>query len=162
MTVTVIGEVSIGAAVPGVQAALATSLADIEARLAACAAFQPTEPDLQASLQLATDMVANLTFAISVGITPPGIDAQIAIIAALVAALELQLQILFDLKGLFAAAVHMYRYDGPTGSFGTDMQAELSGGLPGGSGSDTAFALTLIATAPASITALQSVFKTSA
>ncbi len=161
MTVTAIGEIQLGVAIPGVQAALAVSLADLEAKIAALIQFKPIPVNLQLSINLCLDQLKGLQLALSLGLPVPSLDAQIAIILAQLAALRASLQILLDLKNTFEVSAHLYRYDGAVNAFGTEMQAELSGGLPGGSGSDTAFALTFIATAPASIAALQAIFKTS-
>jgi hypothetical protein len=161
LTVTAIGEIAIGDAVPGVQGALAEATADIQGKVAALATFAPVPPELNASLELVAEMSENLGLAVSLGITPPSLDVQLAIVTALVLELKAKLQIILDLSNLLGASVHLYRYDGATGSFGTEMQTELSGGLPGGSGSDTAFALTFIATESAAIVALQSIFKIS-
>lgn len=160
MTVEVLGELEIGSAMPSVQGAIVTAMADLDARVTALAQFRPVPPSLSASVTLCLDMLQNLQLAVSVGITPPSLDAQVAIVLALVATLKLQLDILLDLLNAMKAGVHVYVYTGATSSFGTEMQAELSGGLPGGSGADVALALTFIATASASKLAMQAVFKT--
>lgn len=162
MTVTALGERTLGSAIPGVTSAMALALADIQAKVEAVASFAPsiTPPSLTADLVIAGEIVANVTAAISVGLTPPSIDLQVSIMLDALAAFQLQLQILLELQNLLLASVHLYKYEGPTSDFGTEMQAELSGGLPGGSGTDTAYALTFIATIGSAITAMQALFAT--
>lgn len=158
MTVGVIGEVSLGTAIPGVNAALATAMADIQAKVTALAQFQPVPPELNASIALCGEMIANLSLAVSIGITPPSLEIDVVLLAQLTA-LKVQLQILLDLAETLRAAVHVYRYDGAVNAFGTEMQAQLSAGLPGGSGSDVAMGLTLVATAGADVAAMRSLFQ---
>lgn len=63
-------------------------------------------------------------------------------IEARVAALKAQLAALLglidslkaEIEGSAAAGFHVYAYDGDVGSFGTELQSELSAGLPAGTG----------------------------
>ena len=159
MTVTALGEITIAVALPGVSAGLATAMADIQAKVAAMAAFAPVPPSITTSLQITAEMTANLTLAASIGIEPPSLDVQVALMLEALAVFQAQLAILNELYGWLTASVHLYRYDGPVSALGTELQAELSGGLPGGSGADTAFALLFAATASPAILAMQAIFK---
>lgn len=163
MTLVYGGELSIGGVLPGVSAALSVSLADIQARVDALLAWHPGVIDFGVSLSIAAQMVVDLKAAIALGITPPSIDAQIAIIAALLATLEAQLQILLNIEGLLlTAGVHLYIYDGTAGALGGEVTTALSAGVPGGGGSgEHCNALVLVTTLGVAWTAMGEVFKTS-
>ena len=163
MTITYLGSVSVGATVPGVGAALAVSLQDLNARITALLSFSPGEVNFAAELQIANQILANIQAAIIVGITPPSISVQVGIIAALLAALEAQLQVIAQLQNLFlAAGVDVFVYDGTVGNMGAEVTAALSGGLPsGGTGATHCDALILATSVSATFTAMQGVFLTS-
>lgn len=173
MTVTYLGSLTTGSAIPGASALAAAgaagiglALPDIEARLAGLLAFTPTPIDLTANLAIAQQVVTSLQLSISLGITPPDISAQLAIVAALVADLtasvlsvNAQLAIIlgFDMS---AAGVHAYRYDGPANQLGSEFSTELSGGFPAGAPTDATNAVLLATTIPATWTVLQTFLKT--
>jgi hypothetical protein len=166
MTLTNLGGGSagleIGAVVPGVFDALFAAQADLEARIAAMADFSATVGlDVSAQIELAASISANLTAALDVGITASlDVSAQVALMVAAMAELQLLLQVILDLFGLFAVAgVYAYHYAGPVNALGGEVTAELASGVPGGAGSDACNALVFIATAGATWTAMQGVFK---
>lgn len=175
MTVSYVGSLSIGAAIPGGLAAAVAgqtginlALPDIQARLAALASFTPTPPSLAADVQLAQSIVASLQAAISLGVTPPSIDAQLAIVAALVvdlgaavASINAQLAIVLGFINICATAgIHAYAYSGNADDLGAGMTTELAAGLPGGGPTDPINALVLATSLGGTWTAMQSVFKT--
>lgn len=174
MTTTYVGELSIGGAVPGAAAAavagaagINAALPDIVARLAALQAFAPLDVSFAAQLALAQQMVTSVQAAITAGIAAPSIASQIAQIAALIAellaavsAIAAQLTLITDFQAtLGAAGVHVYAYAGQVDDLGSEMSAELSGGVPGGGPTDSAHALILITTTPATWTAMAQVFQ---
>lgn len=174
MTTTYVGSLSIGEAVPGLNAlgiagslGINLALPDIQARLAALLNFQVTPPSLSAQLALATQLVASLQAAIAIGITPPSIDAQLAIVAALIVdlqnailSIQAQFNIILDIRGLLnAAGVHAYVYQGPVADMGSELTAELIHGPPGGGPSDSAQAIVLMTSLGPTWTALAQLLK---
>lgn len=176
MSVVYLGSLSVGGTVPGASAAITAGIAginsvlsDLLSRLAALQLFVPTSLGFAAQLTLAQQMVTSINLAI-VAVPPlpiPDLAAQIAIIAALIAELIAQiasitanLDVMLDLQApLAAAGVHAYAFDGQTNQFGSQMGAELVGGVPGGSGTDHANAIALITTIGATWDAMSLVFK---
>jgi len=152
---------SFSAAIPGAWAALAAASANLSTQLAALAQFQATIDfgSLSAGIALAGQISAALTAALSIGITPPSVSAQFAIIAALVAALQAQLDIIMGLVNL-TGTMQVYTYDGPVDSMGAELTTELSSGFPGGGGGSAhCNALILAATESATWSAMGQVFK---
>lgn len=159
-TLTYLGGVSVGAAIPGVEAALAVSLTDLQARIDALLAFTPLEVDFAAQLALAESIVAGIQANITAGIAPPSISAQIALIAGLLSALEAQLEIILQLKNLMlTGGIDAYAYDGDAASLGGELTAALATGLPsGGTGATHINALILATRLSATWTAMGGVF----
>jgi hypothetical protein len=154
MTVTSLGEMSVGAAIPGAIAALNLALPDAQARLDALLAFQPGAVSFQANLALAAQITAATTAAMSLGITPPSLDAQIALILELVASLRAQLAAIAAFQAMISAGVYAYKYDGNTSTFGSELGAALGGHPPG----EQSTAIVLGATSVASASAMAAVF----
>lgn len=173
MTVTYLGSLTTGAAIPGAAtlaaagtAGINLALPDIQARLAGLLSFTPTPISLTANLAVATSVIASLQTSIALGVSPPDISAQLAIVAALVAELtaavasvNAQLGIIAGFP-LSAAGVYAYTYAGQADQLGSGFSAELSGGFPGGTPTDATNAVLLATTTPAAWTALQSFLKT--
>ncbi len=173
MTVTYLGSLTTGAAIPGAAALAAAgtaginlALPDIQARLSALLAFTPTPISLTANLAIAQQVVTSVTASLALGVTPPDISAQLAIVAALVAELtaavasvNAQLEIIagFDMS---ASGVYAYSYAGQANQLGSEFSTELSGGFPGGTPTDATNAVLLATTAPGAWTALQTFLKT--
>lgn len=174
MTTTYVGSLSLAVALPAPTAAAVAgttginlALPDIEARLAALYSFKPAPIDFAVSLQLAQQIVASIQTAISLGIVPPSLAAQIAEISALIAqllanveAINVQLGIILDFQALLTpAGVHAYAYAGPVNQLGSELSAALSLGVPGGSPTDPSNALVLITTLAATWSAMAQIFK---
>jgi hypothetical protein len=164
MAITYCGEVTIGAALPGIGVPFALAVGDLQARVDACVAalaqISVGMPSLTAQISLAEDIIANLQAAIAVGITPPTVSAQIGIMTALITALEAQLAIMLAVP-FGTAGVHIYAYAGTAGAFGADVTAALAAGFPGGTGAGQACnALVLATTIGATWVDMQAVFKT--
>lgn len=159
---TYLGSYSLSVLLPGIVAALALSVPDLQARVDALLAFSPGEISLAASLQLAASITADLTGAIALGITPPSLAAQIDIVLGILAGLQANLQAILAFQGLLAhGGVYAYVYDGQAGSLGSELAASTSGGLPGGTASEHCNALILATSVGATWTAMQGVFKLS-
>lgn len=158
--ITYLGNISIGGCIPGVPAALAVSLNNLEAQIAALLAFTPGQVNFAAQLALAEQILASVQASIS--LVPPSIALQISLIAGLLAALRAQLQIILTLKDLMATAgVDAYSYDGRVDALGTELQAEIGLGLPsGGNGATHCNAVVLITSLGATWGAMQQVFLT--
>jgi hypothetical protein len=159
MSVEYLGEVTIGAMLPGVVAPLAAAMADLQGRINALLGFQTTVSlDLRALIALSASVTASLTAAVTAA---PTIGLQIKVVADALLVLQLQLQIILALYGLLATSgLHAYVYDGTVADFGPEMTAALSAGLPGGSGgAQHCNALVLAATSAATWAAMGQVFK---
>lgn len=173
MTVSHLGSVTLGAAVPAALAAqgsidlaVGVSLPEIQAKLAGLLAANLVPPTLAASLTTALQVVAGIQAAITLGLPP--IDFQAAAIAEVIVLLQDQLALLqaqasFSIAlgtTLGASGIHLCKYEGEVGQFGTQLQQECSDGFPGGSASDETLALILAGTTPEAIAALIAMFKT--
>lgn len=174
MTISYVGELTIGAAIPGANAAVLAGIAginsalpDILARIAALQAFAPQPVNFAVQLQLAQQMVASVQACLLLGIPAPTIAAQIAAVAALIAELlaavsgvNAQLVILTDFQALLATAgLFVYAYAGTSGALGADVTTALVGGTPGGSPADACNALVLVTTSSPVWTALSQVMQ---
>jgi hypothetical protein len=171
VTVTALGSLSVGAAIPGAAAAVSAgmsginlALPDMTARLAMLQAFSPQPVSLVAQLALAQGTLGSVQAALSLGLPVPDISAQIAMVAALVAELlasvvqiNAQLSALVALQSVLAVGgVAAYAYDGTIGALGGELGAAV------GVGAGHANALALVTTEPATWSALSAVLKVSA
>jgi hypothetical protein len=170
MTVTALGSLSVGVAVPGCAAAvtagatgIGAGLSDILARLAALEAFVPQPFSFAAQLSVVQGTLASVRSAIALGLPEPSIADQLAAIAALIAELAAlvggmqgQLAIITGLQAhLTAAGIAAYAFDGARSALGAELQAAI------GPGSAHANALVLVTTDPAAWVALSAVMKVS-
>jgi hypothetical protein len=158
---TYVGSLSLSAAVPAVATVFASAIADLEARIAALGAAIPTFTPPTVQLELAKSILAAIEANIALGITPPSLDLQIGLFLAQIAELQAALQIVLDVKALFAAAgVHVYVYSGTAGDFGADLTTELAAGFPGGTGpTQSTNAIVLATTIGATWSAMAQVFQ---
>lgn len=173
MTVTALGSVSIGVAIPiaiEVNAALliACDIAfpNVSAQITAMASFTPhVDLGLSEILLLAESAVENVQAAIAA--IPPiptiSLDAQIALAASItltlqlqLLAIEAQLALQLTVSGLLATAgVSLYVFDGANNVFGSELATAL-----GGATTHTN-AIVLLTQSGVTWTAMQAVFKTS-
>jgi hypothetical protein len=175
MTLAYVGSLSLADAVPGAaagaiagQAGINGALPDIQARITALAAFSPSFGSFVADIALANSVIASINVAITAGLSPPSIGAQLAIVAAMVASLEAtavaidaNLTIVEDLLALLATAgVFAYAYAGTADGLGAALTTELAAGFPGGGPTDATNALVLATTSSPTWTAMTSLFKT--
>jgi len=166
MTITALGEVSIGAAVPAMSTALSAGLAGIDAalpdlldRIASLQLFTPQPISYAASLALAQSTVQSVL--LNAALPVPSISAQIAAVAALIAELlqalslaQAQVTLLTDLQTTLATAgVTALAFDGTIGALGGEVNSELS------SWTGHANALLLVTNDPSAWSAMSSVFK---
>lgn len=163
MTVHYLGELTVGAFIPALGPLTTTIVAELQAKLAAlvalAASLTVTPPSLNASLNIATGLVANLEASISAGL--PGVDFQVAAVAALLADINAKLLALLAFP-IATAGLHLFVYEGPIGRAGTEIQGALANGIPGqGLPNAEAHALVLATTSSVSWTALGLVVKTS-
>lgn len=184
MTITYVGSLSIGHAVPGCDTAVAsgtlgvnTAIPDLQGRidgLAAAIAAPPPPVDFGAQLALANQILTAveqalaLSLAVPPTLTPPNTAAQVAAFQALLTDLQAnlvsvnaQLSVLGAIGGLLVhAGLHVYAYAGPVNGFGGALTAELNTGLPGGgSPTDDCNAIGLITTSTSTWAAMQQIFK---
>lgn len=158
--ITHVGELTLGAALPGASGAIQAALPDLQNRIAAMASFAPTTGSFAASLAAANATVQAIQSAISLGITLPDMDAQFALALAEIAALQAALGVALAFsEALLAGGVHVYHYHGESGDMGGEFATELSGGLPGGAPTDDTHAIVLATTSPAAWSAMSSVFQ---
>jgi hypothetical protein len=146
MTIAPLGELTVGGAVPGAasavvagEAGITVAVPDLQARIDAIIAWTPVEVSFAADLALAIQTVAGIQAAITAGLTPPSIAAQIAIMATTLAELEAQLAqvnaqlaIIVALKApLLVAGLRGYAFDGDASAAGSEIGGALSGDFTG-------------------------------
>lgn len=131
------GQISIAGLCPIVVECNALILAELQAKLAGVLALSVqlsiTPPTLAANLDIAVELVAALTASIEIGL--PGIDFQIAAVAALVAQLQLNLALLLSLDVLLGATLMAYTWEGPANELGPAVTSEFAVELPDGTSS---------------------------
>lgn len=161
---------SLAVALPGASAAASAgingingALPDILSRIAALGAFAPTPISFVADLATANGIITSINASITAGITPPDLAAQIAIVAAQVAALlatastvNANLVIVANFAALLAAAgVFGFAFDGAQNVLGSELATAL------GPSTTHANAIVLVTQLGASWTAMQGIFRTS-
>ncbi len=160
---TPLGVVSVAAALPGMaeldalaRSAQAAAKVEITGKLTGLASVSAAlvVPPLPGVTAAAAAKLA-VQLALNPSIAAPSL--QVAANVKIAGELNAQLGALVmpDL-GLGAAGIGAYKYEGTMDSLGGSLGGLTSGGLPGGSGSDVAYAVVLVATAPAAIAALKS------
>lgn len=169
--ITDLGSASLTIIVPGAAGAtVAISVVcgiaapDVSAQLTALASFTPSlNLSFAAQLDIAASIVTNLNAAITAGITPPSLDAQIALSLDIIADLQTKLLLIeaqaaigIALSGLLAnGSVRTLVYSGPQDDFGSELSAEL------GAPTTSCNGIVLLTSNGTSWTAMQSIFRTS-
>lgn len=166
MTTVLVGELTLGAALPAPVGLLAVAQADLQAKLDALVAFSVKLglPGLSfaAQLQLLAQIEAALRASIAIGLTPPTAKAQLAAVLVAIATLRAQLALyinlfnLLDLGGLF-----VYATDANTNAIGAELTTALASGFPGHGPTVHANSLLLATVDSATWAGMQVVFKTS-
>lgn len=136
MTTTYLGAQSIGGSMPAVVTGLAAALQ--------LALPPPYSPKLEAAL---------------VALIQQCIRGNIAFLPMLTK-LGAQRDLVTDLQGHMAnAGLHAYSYAGPVNGLGGEFATALAGGLPSGAPTDSANALMLVTTTPATWVGLGQILK---
>lgn len=135
-TLTYKGSVSIGGLCPAVVAAQAAVLANLNARIAGLIALQARlslqPPSFALGLDAAAALKAGIEAAITGGVVFPGVDVQIAALAALVATLEAQIALLIPGAILGAGGVYVWEFDGTGPELGPLLTNALATQWPDG------------------------------
>lgn len=127
--------------------------ASLGADLAANASIAAELTAEKAALQLLVDAAAEAKIALDalVGTITAAIQAALDVEATATAGLE---------TALNSGGLYLYRYDGAVGSLGTELQAQVGAGLPGGAGAgQVVMALVIAAGSPGANAALTFAFK---
>lgn len=160
-TITPLGAVTVGGCLPTSVAAFASVEGNLEGQLAAAGSMKAALDIGPPSVSLAAQMAATVSGQITASVTAPYFGLQIDANLTLIAALQAQLAALAGiLAALGTAGVYLYKYSGTADSFGTELQATVGGGIPGGAPTDHIDSLVLIASTPAAWAAIQTVMKT--
>lgn len=173
MTTTYLGSLTVGGVMPGAAAVgvagaagIGAVLPDLTSRLASLLAWSPTPITLAAQIGQLEAMIGALQAQLTLGVAPPSLATQLANLAAIVAGLEaqiagvnVQLDIITDFQALLGAAgIHALAFAGLAGALGSELDARLAS-VPGLGPGDTANALVLLTTVPATWTALAQLLK---
>lgn len=169
--ITDLGTASIAVAVPGaLDASVAIGVAcgiaapNVDAQLTALASFTPSlNLSFVAQLDIAASIATNINGAITAGIAPPSLDAQIDLSLDIIADLQATLLLIqaqaaigIALGDLLATGgLRLLTYSGPQDDFGGELATEL------GAPTTSCNALVLLTTSGATWTAMQGIFKTS-
>jgi hypothetical protein len=159
--ITPLGEKTVGGLVPTTLSVFGAYAANLNASLAASgnmkAALNVAPPTVAGTAKIA----ATLNGALQAVVKGPSLGAAIKVNAAAIVSINAQLAAIAGILAAFGeAGVFAYTYDGTCNTFGTDVQAELVGGLPGGSPTDHVNALVLVTSIPAAWLALSKVLLT--
>jgi len=164
--ITRLGEVSLSDVCPLLKEALvaldgaqAFAIPELQAKIFGLgnvlAAITIAPPAIGATITAALATVASLQATITV----PGITVEASAIASLLASLNLQLQALTVSISAPSANVSAYVFDGDSSVIGSELQAAITGDLPGAPGQ--AYALILATTSRPAWISLGSVLKVS-
>lgn len=173
MSVTFLGSMTLGDALPGAVGAAAAGIAginlalpDILARIAALQSFLPTPVDFTAQLVLAQQTLQSVQATIALGLPVPDISAQLLAVQALIAALlaavnavNAQLDLITDFQAILGeSGIYAYASDGTVANLGAELSSALST-TPGLAGPMHANSVILVAATPAAWAAIQGVFQ---
>jgi len=170
-----VGSLTLGQCVPiavrasaSIAASVAFVLPSLSAKLAGLLALQAsltlTPPSLTGNLQAALNLVSSLQASIGLGL--PGVDFQLAAVAAALAEVQAQLAAI-GVQATFQAeldvilgtpGLHAWAYTGDADQLGPEFTAATSDGFPGGQGSDQAVAWIFAASDGGAIDAARQVF----
>lgn len=168
MTITALGTLSIGAAVPGFAAAIDAgtkgidaALPDLQDRIASLQAFAPAPFNFAASQALALATLDSIKAGIAGGLPAPSLTAQIDIMGVEIAKLltelakaQAQVTILTSLHDTLAAAgISAFAFAGNGNALGGEIGAELA------AWTGSAKALVLVTASTATWNAMATVFK---
>ena len=157
MTITHIGEFTVGGLMPGVVTAYGAVEGNLLQQLAAKGALKLSltagPPSVAAAAQIGANVAAS--------VTSPTFGAALTADLVAIAAINAQLAALAGIiASLGALGVELYAYTGTAAGFGAAVAGETSSGIPGGSGSDIVNALVLATRFPAVWAALGNLMVT--
>lgn len=163
MSLQYVGSLSLAGLIPTSFALFASLNASIQAQLTGQLAMSANlgilPPTLEATIQVAVTVLADLQAALALGITLPSVDlsvslnAQIVILEALIASLQAVIVL------GSAAGIDAWTWDGPVNGLGPALGAALAFGSPsGGLGTDHSNALVLITRVSATWSAMATFF----
>lgn len=171
MSTLLVGNVSVGVAIPTLLAKLQAELADLQAQLTVQLSFVASlqaqltvdlSATISASLAFSADAAASLSLGGSAALAA-GINASLSVSLGLVASLNARISVLIELIAqLTAPGVLLYAYQGSLGGFQADAGAFISSGGANTAGiplSTSSVGVLLLATSPAATAALQATFK---
>lgn len=174
MSVTFLGSMTLGDALPGAVSVAAAGVAgingalpDILARIAALQAFLPTPVDFTAQLALAQQTLQSVQATILLGLPVPDISAQLLAVQALIASLlaavsavNAQLDLITNFQAILGeSGIYAYASDGTLSNLGAELSSALST-TPGLSGAMHANSVILVAASPSAWAAMQAVLVT--
>jgi len=150
---TLIGVESLSVCLPLLGPFVFSVLADLYVKLQLAIGFNlnigVTLPSVQLSLELALSILAALNADLAVAITPPSISLSVVIEAMVNFQLSLQLylNILLQLPGLFSTAgIFAWKYSGPSSGFGPALTSALATNWPDGSPSSGSVDMIILGT----------------
>lgn len=171
MTVSDLGSMTLGAAIPAglalvaaVELTVGIAAPDITAQLALAASFEAEiSLDINAQIDIALSIIAQLQASLALGLTAPSLSLQASIAVDISADLSIKLGLLNAQLSLalgfgvfFAeAGVRVLVFDGAQDDFGSELAAEL------GADTSQAWAVVLLTQASAAWTAMEGVLLTS-
>lgn len=140
MTITSLGAISLGVALPTVEVDFGLAVSILggdksQLELAISAGITPPSVAVNLGADMCVDASADFTAAISAGITPPSVSSSLTAVAALIADITADLDIIVHLGSLLATSgVAFYAYNGAAAGFGSAIGADVALGIYGGSG----------------------------
>lgn len=169
MTVSDLGTMTLGEAIPAglalvaaVELTVGIAAPDITAQLALAASFEAeVNLDMNAQIDIALAIIAQLEAALLLGLTAPSLSLQASIAVDISADLTVKLGLLnaqLSLAlgfGFAAAGVRVLTFDGAQDDFGSELAAEL------GADTSQAYAVVLLTQVSATWTAMEGVLLTS-
>jgi hypothetical protein len=141
MTVIALGALTVGDAVPGATIAVSSGVAgvtgaipDLQSRIVALNAFDPTPITFAEQLTICNSILVSINAAIAFGIVPPSISDQIAIVTAQLLELSAQLLVIQgELATLTALGLPLqagglrgYAYDGDASTAGAELGVAIA------------------------------------
>jgi len=164
VTAELVGQVSVGQCVPTTASLVATSVAELSAKIAGALALQAqitlTPPTLATQITSVAALLASLEaqLAISISLGLPEVSVDLTVMLAVLAELQASLAALAALTvTLGTAGVYVIVHNGDAATHGSEVQAIVDGIAPPG---NNVHSVTYLATAPAVFEALGAVLLT--
>jgi hypothetical protein len=160
VTAALVGQVSVGQAVPALASIVGQAVGELSAKVAGAVALQLSvafsPPTLAARIDAATKLLASLQATVEIG--GPVVNVSANVMASVILSLEAQLAVLVQLQNiLLTAGVYVFTHHGLAPTFGGEMQAKISAIAPP---QNAVHSVTFLATDPAVFDALGKVLLT--